>query len=240
MQEWVGYGGRGSGMVGMKQSCSFFWRRRVVGVDVLTSTILSYFCGVYSSPGILVCTSWIVPIHVVLSVDFRCTQVPPFNPMNEQQRSSSTMSDCIPCIIPYVYDGSGDDPWDVTKVIVKDTVTKLDVFSGCTFLTSIRIPNSMTELSQGVFLACTSLTSVTIPNSVIKLGHDVVWGWTAPTSVTIHATVSVLDNCMFYNCTTLESITLLNTVTTIESYNFYDLKSLISVALPPSLEIVGD
>ena len=41
---------------------------------------------------------------------------------------------------------------------------------GCTSLTSVTIPNSVTSIGDYAFDDCTSLTSVTIPNSVTSIG----------------------------------------------------------------------
>ena len=45
-------------------------------------------------------------------------------------------------------------------------------FDGCTDLTSITIPSSVTSLGDECFWGCSSLTSITIPSSVTSLG-----GW---------------------------------------------------------------
>ena len=44
------------------------------------------------------------------------------------------------------------------------------VFTNCTNLTDIIIPNNMTSISDGMFDKCISLTSITIPNSVTDIG----------------------------------------------------------------------
>ena len=41
----------------------------------------------------------------------------------------------------------------------------------CSNLTSITIPDSVTEIEDSAFYNCSSLTSVTIPNSVTEIGH---------------------------------------------------------------------
>lgn len=43
-------------------------------------------------------------------------------------------------------------------------------FDGCTRLTSITIPNSVTSIGESAFSGCINLTSVTIPNSVTTIG----------------------------------------------------------------------
>ena len=44
-------------------------------------------------------------------------------------------------------------------------------FSGCTSLTAITIPDSVTNIGVGVFFDCTSLTEITIPDSVTSIGY---------------------------------------------------------------------
>ena len=48
------------------------------------------------------------------------------------------------------------------------------LFEGCSSLTSITIPNSVTNIGFLAFGGCTSLTSVTIPNSVTSIGDPCV------------------------------------------------------------------
>ena len=58
-------------------------------------------------------------------------------------------------------------------------------FHGCTNLTSITIPNSVTSIGSGAFNDCTNLTSITIPNSVTSIGSGAFNDCTSLTSITI-------------------------------------------------------
>jgi len=55
--------------------------------------------------------------------------------------------------------------------------------AGCTSLTSITIPDSVTTIGYGTFALCTSLTSITIPNSVTSIGGSAFYGCSGLTSV---------------------------------------------------------
>ena len=52
-------------------------------------------------------------------------------------------------------------------------------FSGCTGLTSITIPNSVTTIENYAFDECTSLTSITIPDSVKSIGNHAFYHCTS-------------------------------------------------------------
>ena len=108
-------------------------------------------------------------------------------------------------------------------------------FSGCTSLTSVTIPNSVTEINRSAFLGCTSLTSVTIPNSVTVIENDAFSGCTSLTSITIPNSVEMIYMGAFMNCTSLTSIMFPNSVTVIGENAFSGCTSLTSIMLPNSV-----
>ena len=79
-------------------------------------------------------------------------------------------------------------------------------FSGCTSLTSITIPESVTWIGQGAFSGCTGLTSITIPNSVTSIGWYAFSGCTGLTSITIPENVTSIGADVFQRCSSLTSI----------------------------------
>jgi hypothetical protein len=98
----------------------------------------------------------------------------------------------------------------LTGITIPDTVTSIGgaAFSGCTSLTSITIPDNVTSIGQSAFSGCTSLTSVTIPNSVTYIGGSAFSDCTSLTSVTIPDSVTYIRGSTFSGCTSLTSVTV--------------------------------
>ena len=104
-----------------------------------------------------------------------------------------------------------------------------DTFSGCSGLTSVTIPNSVTSIGSYAFSGCSGLTSVTIPNSLTSIGSYAFYGCSGLTSVTIGNGVTGIDSYAFFGCSGLTSVTIPENVTSIGSWAFYGCNSLAQV-----------
>src|SRR5215213_3116741 len=115
------------------------------------------------------------------------------------------------------------------------TTIRIGAFSGCTGLTSVTIPASVTSMEQDAFFQCTSLTSVTIPNSVTNIGHRAFYDGRSLTNVTIPNSVTSLGQLAFYQCTGLTSATIPDSMTRISENTFAGCTSLTNVTVPNSV-----
>ncbi len=112
-------------------------------------------------------------------------------------------------------------------------------FSGCTELTSITFPNSLTSTGDYAFYGCTGLTSVLIPDSVTTIGPCAFYGCTRLTSVLIPDSVTAIGQGAFSDCTGLTSITIPDSVTTIGSMAFYGCEKLEYIVIPRNVSEIG-
>ena len=113
-------------------------------------------------------------------------------------------------------------------------------FWGCSGLTSVTIPSSVTEIGPFAFSDCRSLTCVTIPSSITKIGDNAFSGCSGLTSVTIPSSVTEIGSSAFSCCSGLTSVTIPSSVTEIGSSAFSDCRGLTSVTVPSSVTKIGD
>ena len=113
-----------------------------------------------------------------------------------------------------------------------------DAFNGCASLTSINIPDSVTNIGDGTFFYCKSLTSINIPDCVTSIG--VFFDCDSLTSINIPDSVTSIGDYAFSGCDSLTSINIPDSVTSIGDYAFSDCKSLKSINIPDSVTSIGN
>ncbi|WP_308276095.1 leucine-rich repeat domain-containing protein [Prevotella sp.] len=71
------------------------------------------------------------------------------------------------------------------------------------------------EIGNNVFSFCSGLKSITLPNNITSIGKAAFWGCSGLTNLTIPSTVSSISLFAFYDCSGLTSLTLSSCLTSI-------------------------
>lgn len=126
---------------------------------------------------------------------------------------------------------------DLSKATNLKTIGNL-AFEFCTKLTSINIPNTVTEIGEWAFLG-TGLTSITIPNSVTKIRKLTFSRCQSLISVTIPNSVTEIEDEAFASCYKLPNITIPESVRTIGHSAFMYCDKLTKVTIPSSVTTIN-
>ena len=119
-------------------------------------------------------------------------------------------------------------------------VTKLaNTFNGSS-VTSVTIPDGITELGEYVFSTCDNLTTVKLPSTITVIPKSAFAYCPKLTTVTIPENVTTIDDKAFYSCEGLTSIKIPSKVSYIGAQAFYCCRSLTSIAIPAGITAVND
>ena len=105
-------------------------------------------------------------------------------------------------------------------------------FFYCSGLTSVTIPNTITDINQYAFQGCSSLTSLTIPSSVTQIGYCAFYYCSGLTTIVFNAIncrISIdatTTRGVFYYCNNIRSFTLGEDVSIIPNRLCYGLSGL--------------
>lgn len=95
------------------------------------------------------------------------------------------------------------------KLVVPDDVAVVgqNAFNGCTLLTEVQLPASLTKIDGATFRFCSSLAKINIPESVTYIGQRAFEGCSSlPEVLTIPKSVKYIGEYAFNGCTSLKFI----------------------------------
>lgn len=89
--------------------------------------------------------------------------------------------------------------------------TKIDwiqsaTFDGCTELTTVELPSTVTEINSFAFRNCTKLNSISLPNKIQEIKQGAFLGCTSLQSITFSANLTNFGRDAFKNCSALSDI----------------------------------
>lgn len=110
------------------------------------------------------------------------------------------------------------------------------LFYDCSNVTSIIVPDGITEIKESAFSGCSSLSSILLPNSLLKIHTAVFGNCSSLTHIDIPDSVKEFTGSTFASCSNLQSIKLSNNLTSIPYQCFSKCSSLSSLTIPASVE----
>ena len=115
-----------------------------------------------------------------------------------------------------------------------------DLYDNNSNITSVTIPEGVTNIGFRAFYKCKSLVEVSIPDGVETIGTQAFSSCENLREVTLPDSVKTLDEGAFGFCTALESVTLSNKLTKINKNEFVCCKNLTSIKLPSGIKTIGE
>ena len=129
----------------------------------------------------------------------------------------------------------------LTSLTIPSSVTSIgaSAFEGCNGLTSLVIPSGVTSIGDKAFHGCSGLISLTIPSSVTSIGWSAFSGCSGLTSLTIPSSVTMISGEVFSGCSGLTSLVIPSSVTLISRSAFSGCSALTSLTIPSSVTKIG-
>lgn len=130
---------------------------------------------------------------------------------------------------------------NITTITIPEGVTeiKADTFHGCDKLENLKLPEMLTSIGDNAFAHCEKLTAVKIPEGVTQIGKDAFFFCKSLTSVILPNTLKSIGEAAFEWCSSLKTVVVPNAVESIGESCFEGCTILENVSLGSSLKSIG-
>ena len=130
----------------------------------------------------------------------------------------------------------------ITSVSLPEGLTDIRdyVFANCEYLESITLPSGLTSIESSAFMNCRALKEITLPGSLTTLGERTFYNCEQLESIKLPEGITTLRNDVFAHCNHLQSVTLPSTLTTLGDDVFRHCSRLESITLPDGLTSIGN
>lgn len=164
--------------------------------------------------------------------------------------------------IRYIGESTFEGCTNLKKVDIKgvDNEPKLwlidkNAFKGCTSLTTINLPTSLTEIGDYAFADCSLLTEINLPSSLTEIGTYAFSECSSLTTIYIPNSITTIPEGLFKDCKKLENVLCLEKqginklgtgiisdgpITTIGKYAFYNCKLYKTLIIPNTCSLIKD
>lgn len=127
---------------------------------------------------------------------------------------------------------------NIESIKMSPIQTQTPRIKGCTKVTSIEIPSTVTKVLSSGFQGCTGLTSITLPSACTTIESQAFSGCTGLTSIVIPSSVTSIKSKAFQSCTNIASVTLPDSVTDIGESVFGGCSSLTTIHIPTGITAI--
>lgn len=103
---------------------------------------------------------------------------------------------------------------------VKELTGTSGVFSGCTALENVTLPDTLTSLGNGAFNGCKALEEINLPKGLTEIGREAFNGCESLKEAIIPSGVTKIPDFAFTGCLALEKVELPEGITSIGEYAF--------------------
>lgn len=128
----------------------------------------------------------------------------------------------------------------LTSVVIPNRITDINkyAFSGCLYLKEVVFPEDLKEIGHGAFFNC-GINELNLPVTVEKLGASAFEQNINLTKVVLPNSVKVVGERCFMGCSTLQSIIFSSGMTVVPNSVCRSCVQLIDVEIPESVKTIG-